>query len=718
MGKRLRSPNPSSDTTSHATGRQSRPQRRTASRPTEAEPLTAQEESLSQTLFELAPDAILVVDDTGHIVLVNHQTEALFGYLRADLIGRSIECLLPERFKSTHVGHRTAYTAEPHTRPMGADLKLFGRRVDGSEFPVEVSLAPLNVGLRQRIVAIVRDVTAQRQLERERAEQAERLRLQADLINSAHDAILVREPNGCILSWNHGAEELYGWTAPEALGQISHSLFQTRFPISRQDMESELAIVGRWEGELVHVRPDGRELVVESRQIVVQGPSTVTTAVLEINRDITERRKWEQIQAQAHTAALAQRAFLQELVDAVPSSLCVVHGRDAKLVLANRAAADVWGAAWQPGQPMQEFLGQNGIRIVDAQGRALGSDVWATLRALRQGQTVLYHEELIQRPAGDRVPVLVNALPLVSANWHSLDSTTEGIAENGAGTPGATDSEPVALVIHQDVSLLKEAERLKDEFITLAAHELRTPIAAILGYAQMLQPRSGGNPGTLDDTRDQHADERLEQWRQEAAESVLQATQRLVALTDDLLDATRLQAGRLELRPEPSDLIALARRVQRRLQGATTRHTLELSTPNEFVVVEIDVGRIEQVLTNLVHNAIKYSPDGGTITITVTEAPAVGGDPRHATVTVHDSGIGIPVGDQARLFARFARAENARTGGIEGTGLGLFLCRELVERHSGRIWFESTTHPESHGTTFYFTLPLVKDETEGNPEAR
>src|SRR5262249_9181090 len=157
-------------------------------------------------------------------------------------------------------------------------------------------------------------------------------------------------------------------------------------------------------------------------------------------------------------------------------------------------------------------------------------------------------------------------------------------------------------------------ERLKDEFITLAAHELRTPIAAILGYAQMLQRRSS-NRATLDETRDQHPEDELDQWRQEAAENVLQATQRLVALTDDLLDATRLQAGRLELRPEPSDLVALARRVLRRLQGATTRHTLELSTPNEFVVADIDVGRIEQVLTNLVHNAIKYSPAGGTVTV-------------------------------------------------------------------------------------------------------
>jgi signal transduction histidine kinase len=165
-------------------------------------------------------------------------------------------------------------------------------------------------------------------------------------------------------------------------------------------------------------------------------------------------------------------------------------------------------------------------------------------------------------------------------------------------------------------------------------------------------------------------------------------------------------------------LVALARRVLRRLQGATTRHTLELTTPNEFVVVDIDVGRIEQVLTNLVHNALKYSPAGGKITVTVTDEPSVGGHPGYAMLSVHDSGIGIPASDQARLFGRFARAENARTGGIEGTGLGLFLCRELVERHGGRIWFESTTHPKHHGTTFYLTLPLVKDESEENLEAR
>jgi len=622
-------------------------------------PRHGREVLLSQAFLELAPDAIVVADAAGRIVLVNHQTEVLFGSPGPALLGRPVEQLLPTRFHAAHARHRAAYVAAPHTRPMGAGLALFGQRADGSEFPVEVSLGPVDLGeegLGEEglgegvlVVAIIRDVSVQRRLERERAAQAERLRLQADLIDAAHDAILVRDPTGRILAWNHGAEELYGWTAPEALGRVTHTLFQTRFPLSRADTEAQLARDGRWEGELVHTRPDGREVVVESRQIVVQDARGTPTAVLEINRDITARRRWEEAQSQAHSATLAQRAFLQDLLDAVPSSLCVVHGHEARLVVANRAAADLWGAVWQPGQPMHTFLEQHNIRIVDAQGRASPPDTWATMRALRQEQTVFYHEEFIQRPAGDRVPVLVNALPLVSAHWQGLGLRAQGIAQGawsdaaaaaGAGELGAAGverepahpeqpeppeppehPEPVALVIHQDVSLLKEAERLKDEFITLAAHELRTPIAAILGYAQMLQPRPpSGDPGVGKEAggEGETPSASLEEWQREAAESVLQSTQRLVALTDDLLDATRLQAGRLALHPEPGDLVALARRVLRRQRGAAVRHTLELAAPGNYVVVEMDAGRIEQVLTNLVHNAIKYSPAGGVITVTIT----------------------------------------------------------------------------------------------------
>jgi signal transduction histidine kinase len=149
-------------------------------------------------------------------------------------------------------------------------------------------------------------------------------------------------------------------------------------------------------------------------------------------------------------------------------------------------------------------------------------------------------------------------------------------------------------------------------------------------------------------------------------------------------------------------VIALARRVAAQ-QQATTRHKIEVRTEHEQLMAEIDPGRIEQVLTNLVGNAIKYSPQGGPVIVTLWEESAA----RMVGISVQDHGIGIPGSQQAQIFGRFMRADNAVAWGISGTGLGLYLCRELVQRHGGRLWFESA---EGAGSTFFLTLPTIADQ--------
>jgi signal transduction histidine kinase len=163
---------------------------------------------------------------------------------------------------------------------------------------------------------------------------------------------------------------------------------------------------------------------------------------------------------------------------------------------------------------------------------------------------------------------------------------------------------------------------------------------------------------------------------------------------------TSLQAGRLALPVDPTDLVALTMRVVTLLQMTTERHTLSLATPLEHLVAQADPRRIEQVLSNLICNAIKYSPEGGSIEVTIREDSQA----YEALLSVSDHGIGIPARQQSLVFGHFTRADNARAYGIGGTGLGLYLCRELVERHGGRIWFESV---EGQGSTFFVALPLV-----------
>lgn len=409
---------------------------------------------------------------------------------------------------------------------------------------------------------------------------------------------------------------------------------------------------------------------------------SVTGAVV-VWRDVTEARRLL-IERRMHAETEARRALLQLILDQLPSSVYLVRGYDARLVLANHAATTVWGASWPHGLPMRDFLTENKIRIFGVDGHPLALENLTTIRAVQRGETVLHHQEIIRHPDGTTLPVLVNAVGLdVRELYLSPSDVTNQLVEG---------TEPAAIVVHQDVTALKEAERIKDEFIGIAAHELRSPLAILKGFAQMLLVQTARGKGPT-----------LTDWQVEALQGIDQATLRLVELTEDLLDVTRLQAGRLTLHCEPTDLIALSQRVVRRMQMTTEQHTISLSTAVEHLVVSVDPRRMEQVLINIISNAIKYSPAGGPIAVTIRERDNDGS----ALITIQDQGIGIPLYQQARIFGRFVRADNVRAYGIGGTGLGLYLCRELIEQQGGRVWFESV---EGQGSTFFISLPVVSDE--------
>jgi signal transduction histidine kinase len=230
----------------------------------------------------------------------------------------------------------------------------------------------------------------------------------------------------------------------------------------------------------------------------------------------------------------------------------------------------------------------------------------------------------------------------------------------------------------------------------MVAHELRTPLAALQGFVQTLLNQTARGKGPA-----------LAAWQTRSLEGIDLATVRLTNLAEDLLDVTRLQAGRLELRREPTDVVALAQRVLTRRQLTTQRHTLTLVTTLPHLVLDIDPRRMEQVLVNLIGNAITYSPAGGPIEVTVRAER----ETREALLSVRDQGIGIPQRDQAQIFERFARAGNAQTYEISGTGLGLYLCHELIEQHGGHIWCESV---EGQGSTFFVSLPLTSRPAPAN----
>jgi len=255
-------------------------------------------------IFEASPDAILQVDHRGIIVLANSLAGEMFHCPTEELLGKSVDEFVPSRFRGHHPEYREHYQAKPAMRPMGSGLDLWARRADRSEFPVDITLSPLDTKEGPQVLCVVRDIT-----DRKRAEES--LRRQAQLIEASHDAIIVREPGGRILQWNAGAREIYGWSAEEAVGQISHTLFQTGFPVSRQALEDELERSGQWDGELRHTRRDGARIRVETRHILVGKTDGQPGALLEINRDITLRKQAEEAVAGLNATLAATNKELE-----------------------------------------------------------------------------------------------------------------------------------------------------------------------------------------------------------------------------------------------------------------------------------------------------------------------------------------------------------------------------------------------------------------------
>jgi signal transduction histidine kinase len=239
-----------------------------------------------------------------------------------------------------------------------------------------------------------------------------------------------------------------------------------------------------------------------------------------------------------------------------------------------------------------------------------------------------------------------------------------------------------ALIDHAArVRAREEATRLKEDFLSAAAHDLKTPLTTVVAQAEFLERRA---------TRDPNAPADLAGIRR-----VVRESKRLAGLVGDLLDATRLEQGRLVGEREPVDLATLAHEICSHDVADLSSCQVEASAP---VVGEYDRRRVEQLFQNLVENARKYSPERKPIKIKVWQQD------REARISVEDSGIGIPAADLPRIFERFSRASNVDDRRFHGMGLGLFICRGIVEEHGGRIWVESEV---GKGSTFHVALPIA-----------
>lgn len=376
------------------------------------------------------------------------------------------------------------------------------------------------------------------------------------------------------------------------------------------------------------------------------------------------------IYARLHTAVADEKQRLYAILDQLPEGILLVEARTSKVTYANPAAAHLLGVA------LPQFLGVplNQSALMSPHGLSKQNQKlafrwnFALIHAL-WGRTITNQELLILRPDGSEIIVLSSVAPI--------------------RMPGGMISG--AVIVFQDISLLKQLEQQKDEFFAVANHELRTPLTIIMGFAELLHLRAGDSTDAM---------------YQYATTSIMQECEHLLRLIHDLLDVSHLEHGGLKMKKSYQDLLAPLRQTVDKYAHTTETHTLrfilEDIEPADLLMGQFDIPRIEQALTNLITNAIKYSPVGSEVEVGARPYLKAGNVIREVLIWVKDQGNGIASSDLPRIFERFYRADDtSRSAG--GFGIGLYLTKELIQNHDGRIWVKST---RGKGSTFFVVLPL------------
>jgi PAS domain S-box-containing protein len=489
------------------------------------------------------------------------------------------------------------------------------------------------------------------QVEADLREREERYR---HIVEVATDyAILTADAESIIESWSPGAEVIFGWTADEAIGQPIAMTFTPEDRATGQP-EWELATARdngvapdvRW-----HMRKDGSRVYIDGVTRALRAADASFRGVLKIGQDVTERMRTEQA---LRASEERFRTLIQHSADGIQ-----LIAADGTILYSSDSIASVLGyrPAEIAGRTIAPFIHPDDLPEVMT---------WMTEVAASPGN-VGGRQYRVRHKNG---------------SWAWLETT---IANH-------LDTPTIEAIVgnFRNVTERKRAEADRQAFMEAAAHDLRSPLAAVKAQTQLqlrrLQRGLGEDRAALE----------------AGLARIANAADRMVALIDDMMDAAYLRDARpLDLRRTRTNLVTLARTAAEDARRSTDRHTVYVDADRAEVTGEWDSARLTRVLSNLLGNAVKYSPDGGDVVVRVRSFEADGVS--EVELAVSDQGIGIPPADLPHLFERFHRAANV--GAIDGTGIGLAGVRQIVEQHGGTIMAISE---EGHGSTFTVRLPMAE----------
>ncbi|MET0652572.1 MAG: PAS domain S-box protein, partial [Hyphomicrobiaceae bacterium] len=605
-------------------------------------------------LLEAAPDAMVVVNQAGEIVLLNVQAEKQFGYRRDALLGQKVTNIIPEGFAERLVADDLRSAQDALDQHIGTGIELIARRKDGSAFPIEIMLSPLQSDEGMLVTAAIRDISVRKAAEEHLGHMEGRYR---GLLEAAPDAMVVVNQSGEIVLLNVQAEKQFGYRRDELIGQKVTNIIPEGFAerLVADDLRSAQDALDQKIGagiELIARRKDGSAFPIEIMLSPLQSDEgmLVTAAI----RDISVRKA-----AEEHLAQMEGR--YRGLLEAAPDAMVVVN-QNGEIVLLNVQAEK------QFGYRRDALLGQKVTNIIPEgfAERLVADALRSTEDAL--DQTIGTGIELIaRRKDGSAFPIEIMLSPLESSDGMLVTAAIRDISTRRAAEAH----------LRQKMKELHRSNEELEQFAAIASHDLQEPLRMVASYTQLLARRYKGKLDADADTYIAFA---------------VDGAGRMQRLIQDLLTYSRVGTKGKDLKDTSSE--EAFQRALENLRGAI-EDSGALVTHDPLPEVLADERQLVQLFQNLVGNAIKYQNPG----IPKIHVGAARNGAEKWVFSVQDNGLGIDPQYFGRIFGMFQRLH--KRDEFAGTGIGLAICKKIVERHGGKISVESQP---GHGSTFRFAL--------------
>lgn len=601
-----------------------------------------------QEVFDNVVDGIIILNERGYIQSTNIAVEDIFGYISQEVPGKHLQRLIAESFTEDS-GRVMDFLVGSNQNKLHLQQEVQGIRKDGATFPMEFALSKMQLDDQSWFIAIVRDITHRKQAE-------ETLLKQAQLLDLANDTIMVRDLNDTILYWNQGAERLYGFTSDEALNQSVHVLLKTEFSQSPESIKQVLLKNGYWNGELVHYCRDGKPIIVASGLTLQRNDFGEPLAYLEINQDITQRKKSE-------AALQKSEEQYRTLVKNFPNGAVFLFDEELRLNIAEGTGLATVNLTSEAlvGKTIWEVMLPETLSIVEPLYRA----------ALRGEVTVT------EVPFSERL-YLLRVLPIINAEGKILAgmAMTQDITENKQAEmtlrSRAEELAQMTTVLAQTTSILEKRNSELDQFAYIVSHDLKAPLRAVANLCQWIE-----------DDIEQHLtkDTRYQMYL------MRNRVQRMEALINGVLQYSRL--GRLQTESEIVDIEELLTQIIDSLFSPPPTVTILPGMPK----LRTERLPLEQVFTNLINNAIKHN-QGNDLQVVISAKEQL----NSYEFAVSDNGQGIAPEFHDKIFVIFQTV--GKPDKVESTGVGLAIVKKIVEDRGGTISLESKL---GQGATFRFT---------------